>query len=71
MSLSPQAEALSFLNSAVQNLAHFVDSHCPRAERQARMALERLERLPPEASLDGACEAIEAMLDRAGRRSCA
>ncbi|MEI2421748.1 hypothetical protein V6O07_15840, partial [Arthrospira platensis SPKY2] len=63
MTPSHEAEALCFLSSAVQNLAHYVGSRCPRAERQARMALERLEGLPPEASLEGACEAIEALLD--------
>lgn len=68
MSQSRQADVLSFLSSAVQNLAHFADSHCPRAERHARMALERLERLSGSANLDGTCEAIEILLDREEKR---
>ncbi len=63
MSVTREAEALNFLNSAVQNLAHYVDSHCPRAERQARMALERLEGFAADPDLDAVCEAIENMLD--------
>ncbi|HRQ56183.1 MAG TPA: hypothetical protein PLN31_02100 [Azoarcus taiwanensis] len=67
MPASHETEALRFLDSAIQHLAHFVHSRCPRAERQARMALERLEGLPSEGRLDSVCEAIEGLLDRAAR----
>ncbi len=59
---------LSLVNSAVQHLHHFVESGCPRAERQAWLALEQLDHYSADSAVDASRTALEALLDRAAPR---
>ncbi len=60
--------ALALVNSTVQHLHHFVESGCPRAERQARLALDHLERYDSDPAIAASRSALETLLDIARPR---
>ncbi|THF64730.1 hypothetical protein E6C76_11820 [Pseudothauera nasutitermitis] len=59
---------LVLVNSAVQHLHHFTESGCPRAERQARLAIDHLERYSADPAINASRCALEELLDTARPR---
>ncbi|MBC9073113.1 hypothetical protein IAI53_14140 [Thauera sp. CAU 1555] len=59
---------LSLVNSAVQNLHHYMGSGCPRAERQARLAIDHLQLYSADPAVDASCCALEHLLDAVAPR---
>ncbi|PTD97763.1 hypothetical protein [Pseudothauera lacus] len=68
MHASDTRTILNLVSSAVQHLHHFVESGCPRAESQARLALDHLECYCTDPTVDASRNALEGLLDTAQAR---
>ncbi|MFN3987740.1 MAG: hypothetical protein ACK4KV_19785 [Rhodocyclaceae bacterium] len=56
----------ALLSGVVVHLSNYVASGCPRAERQARVMLERLDALPYDPDIAASADALERLFDAAG-----